>query len=175
MNISKKDFALLTGMVEFHFKFAEYIRENVDNELFYRAIDYAKTYAKVDGMEFNYWHEDNEKFLDELLHLLEKRTKHFARLVEKVGKEEAENMYIRRKKTTREDPLGLKNYLENFIRHARELDYEQFKMEDWVNYVRICSYIKDDPKFIDFAAKQLAKVIGTDNDLYRSLTNGTQS
>ena len=62
MKIPKKDYTLLVGIAEFHFKFAEYVRES-DSAMFFRAIDYARTYTKVDGLTFDYWHEDNKKFL----------------------------------------------------------------------------------------------------------------
>ena len=45
MKISKEDYLLLTAMVEFHFKFSEYVREQ-NEEMFYRAIDYAQTYTQ---------------------------------------------------------------------------------------------------------------------------------
>ena len=83
MEISKKDFILMTGVIEFHFKFSEYIRET-DSDLFFRAIDYAKTFTEVEGMEFNYWHEDHKKFLDELNRKLERKKASYQRLLDKV-------------------------------------------------------------------------------------------
>lgn len=173
MYISKKDYSLLTGMVQFHFKFSEYIRENVSEDLFHRAIDYAKTYAETDGIQFEYWHENNKKFLSELVALLQKTEARFARLVERVGnKEEAERMWIAKKETSKEDPLGFKNFLKNFVHHARKLSYDDFDQEDWMNFVKLCKYIKDNEKFTEFAKAQLTRVLGSDNDFFKELNNG---
>lgn len=167
MNISKKDYLLLTAMVEFHFKFAEYVREQ-DKELFYRAIDYGKTYTEVEGMQFDYWHEDNKKFLDELSRTLIKRKTSFERFAEHFEDEyEAEQQWINKKKTDKEDPLGMKKYLENFIRHARELDYDSFDLTDWVNFANICKHIQEDSKFIEFAKAQVIRVLGSESDVLK--------
>ena len=40
------------ALVEFSFKFSEYIRE-MDPELWKRAVDYAVTFTKVEGVEFS--------------------------------------------------------------------------------------------------------------------------
>lgn len=168
MKISEKDFLLLTSMVEFHFKFSEYIRET-DRDLFYRAVDYAKTYAKNDnGIVFDYWHEDNKKFLDELLRTLVKTESSFNRLVNKVGNEdEAKEIWMKKKKTQKDDLLGMKNYLANFIHHARSLSYENFDTTDWSNFVKVCKYITDDPKFIEFAIEQIKKNLGDTSDFLK--------
>ena len=163
MKISENDYKLLVGVAEFHFKFSEYIKE-YDKELFFRAVDYAKTFASKDGIEFDYWHEDNPKFLEELNTILEKKIASFKRLVSKVGNEkEAEKIWMKKKGTNREDVLGMNNYLMNFIQHARELKYDDFSDEDWTNFVNICKYIKNDPKFIEFAISQTIRVLGENN------------
>ena len=167
MNINKEDYTTLLTIAEFHFKFSEYIREN-DEELFYRAVDYGKTFAKVEGASLTYWHEDNKKFLSELYSTLRKKQLSFDRLVEKVGsKDEAIELWIAKKNTSKEDPIGIRNYLANFMRHARELDYDAFDMPDWINFTNICNYIQDDPKFIEFAKSQVARVLGSDTELLK--------
>jgi hypothetical protein len=172
MNIPKKDFLLLTGLVEFHFKFAEYIREN-DKDMFYRAIDYAKTFTDVEGISFDYWHEDNKKFLDELCRTLIKKEASFNKLVSSVGdEEEAKDIWIEKKKTSKDDFLGFNSYLNNFIHHSRELDYDSFDMTDWANFVKICKYVKDNPKFIEFAKANIIRVLGQDSDMLKELNNG---
>jgi hypothetical protein len=172
MKISKEDFLVLTAMAEFHMKFSEYIREQ-DESLFFRAVDYAKTYAKVEGLEFDYWHENNKKFLDELSSLLEKKKYNFERLVEKLGSEvEAKKMWIKRKKTTATDPLGMKNYIDNFKRHAGELNYQEFDVDDWKNFVGICKHIKDDEKFITAIISIMKEQLGENNMLYKEMVNG---
>jgi hypothetical protein len=175
MKISEKDYKLLVGLVEFHFKFAEYIRES-NQEMFYRAIDYAKTYTNSDGVQFDYWHEDNAKFLQELSTVLLKAKTSFDRLVSKVGGDEdyAKEIWMKKKKTNKEDLLGMGNYLSNFIRHAKELDYDSFTSEDWMNYVNICKYIDNDPKFIEFAKAQVVRVLGSDSDFLKGFANESE-
>jgi len=174
MKISEKDYKLLVAMVEFHFKFSEYVREN-NSELFFRGIDYAKTYTSSSGIEFDYWHEDNKKFLEELHSILVKKEMNFKRLVDKVGDEDqATEMWMKKKKTNKEDLLGMKNYLSNFMRHAKELDYDSFSLEDWANFVNICKYIKDDPKFIQFAKAQTIRVLGSENDFLKEFENESE-
>jgi len=170
MKISEQDFLLLTGLADFHFKFAEYVRE-ADQDMFYRAIDYAKTYAKTDGMKFDYWHEDHKKFLEEMNQIFLKLQAKFDRLVNKIGdEEEAKRLWVKKKNTSHEDPLGMSRYLENFIHHAKELDYDSFDLNDWENYMKICKHIKD-PKFLEFAASRMTKVLGSDHEFVKGLKN----
>lgn len=168
MNISKKDYALLTGIVEFHFKFCEYIRET-DENLFFRAIDYARTYTKVNGVVFDYWHEDNKKFLKELYDVLLKVENRYQKYVAKFGEEKAKEEWMRRKKTNKEDFYGTKNYLSNFVRHSKELDYSTFDQDDWANFCGICRKITDE-KFKKFALDVLTKYLGSDNELVKDFT-----
>ena len=171
MKISEEDYKLLVGLVEFHFKFAEYIRES-DADMFYRAIDYAKTYTNSDGVQFDYWHEDNPKFLEELLESLHKLENSFKRLLNKVGDEEkAKQIWMKKKNTNPEDLLGMKNYLANFTRHAKELNYDDFTLEDWSNFVNICKYIDKDDKFIEFAFSVISQSLGVDHKLTKELKN----
>lgn len=171
MKISEEDYKLLVGLVEFHFKFAEYVRES-NSDMFYRAIDYAKTYTNSDGVQFDYWHEDNPKFLEELLTSLSKLENSYKRLINKVGDEEkAKQIWMKKKKTNNEDLLGMKNYLANFIRHARELNYDDFTLGDWANFVKICKYINNDDKFIEFAFTMISQSLGSDHQLTKELKN----
>lgn len=171
MKISKEDFLVLTAMAEFHMKFSEYIREQ-DEALFFRAVDFAKTYTHVDGMQFDYWHENNKKFLNELSGILTKKKFNFDRFVEKVGNEaEAIKIWMKRKKTSNTDPLGMKNYIDNFKRHARELDYQTFDVEDWKNFIAICKYIKDDEKFISMMISIMKEQLGESSNLYKEMVN----
>lgn len=172
MKISEEDYKLLVGLVEFHFKFAEYVRES-NSDMFYRAIDYAKTYTNSDGIQFDYWHENNPNFLQELLTSLRKLENSYKKLVNKVGgdEEKAKQIWMKKKKTNNEDLLGMKNYLANFIRHAKELNYEDFTLEDWANFVNICKYINDDDKFIEFAFKMISQSLGVDHQLTKELKN----
>jgi hypothetical protein len=171
MKISEKDFALLTSMVEFHFKFSEYIRET-DKDLFYRAVDYAKTFAAKDGIQFNYWHEDNKKFLDQLHKIIIKTKTRFNRLLDRVGDEEkAKDLWMKKKNTNKDDVLGMNNYLANFKHHARELDYDSFDLTDWVNFANICKHVVDDDKFIEYAKSQVIRVLGPDSDILKEFNH----
>lgn len=171
MNISEDDFAVLTGIVEFHFKFSEYVREQ-DKELFYRAVDYAKTFTESEGMKFNYWHEDNKKFLEELSEIIIKKQMSYQKFTQIFDDEyEAETEWIKKKKTTKQDPLGMKSYLENFVKHSRELDYDSFDMNDWENYIKICKCVKDNPKFIEFATNQIKRVLGESSDFLKEFNH----
>jgi hypothetical protein len=53
---TEEDILFRTALIEFGFKFSEYVRE-VNPELWKRAIDYAVTFTKVEGVEF---HSDPE-------------------------------------------------------------------------------------------------------------------
>lgn len=48
---TEDDVLFRTALIEFGFKFSEYIKE-VDPELWKRGIDYAVTFTKVEGVEF---------------------------------------------------------------------------------------------------------------------------
>lgn len=169
MKISQDDYNLLVAMVEFHFKFSEYVRES-DSGMFYRALDYAKTYTNSNGTQFDYWHDNNPKFLEELLEIFIKLENSFKRLVNKVGDEDkAKQIWMKKKKTNPEDFFGIKKYLSNFIHHSRELHYEDFSLEDWENYVKICNYVTNDDKFIEFAYGTISQHLGCDHDITRQL------
>jgi len=47
----EEDILVRKALIEFSFKFSEYVKE-VDHELWKRAVDYALTFTKVDGVEF---------------------------------------------------------------------------------------------------------------------------
>lgn len=49
---------LTKAIIEFGFKFAEYVKE-MDEDLWKRAIDYAKDWTEVDGVSF-YYAEDGD-------------------------------------------------------------------------------------------------------------------
>jgi hypothetical protein len=171
MKISKENYLLLNAVAEFHMKFSEYVREQ-DSDLFFRAVDYAKTYTNVEGMQFDYWHDDNKKFLSELLAVLETKSISFDKFVAKVGNiEDAKEAWMKKNKTTSDDMLGMKNYLENFKRHANELDYDSFDVDDWRNFVNVCKYIKDDSKFIEMIENLILKYFNENSDLYKEFKN----
>lgn len=170
MKIPEKDYNLLVGLVEFHFKFAEYIREQ-DSEMFHRAIDYARTFTNSNGVQFEYWHEDNKKFLNELYNMLLKKRNAYDKFID--GKielgdslEEALNKWTRRKKTNKEDPLAIKNYLDNFVRHSKELDYNSFDEEDWNNFFGVCGFITNE-SFIVFAKNIVKKLYGEETEMLK--------
>ena len=47
------------GDIEFSTHYADYVKE-MDESLHKRAVDYAKTFTDVEGVEFNYIDEDEE-------------------------------------------------------------------------------------------------------------------
>ena len=51
--------AFLEAVFEFSTHYAEYVKE-MDETLHRRAVDYAKTFTDVEGVEFNYIDEDEE-------------------------------------------------------------------------------------------------------------------
>jgi hypothetical protein len=51
MSDGKDDYLVTRAVAEFGLKFAEYVNE-MDPELWRRALDYAKHYTKVEGIEF---------------------------------------------------------------------------------------------------------------------------
>ena len=175
MKITKEDYLLLNAVAEFHMKFSEYVREQ-NPDLFFRAVDFAKTYTEVEGMQFDYWHDDNKKFLNEMITVLESKSLSFDKFVAKVGNiEDAKEAWMKKKKTTTDDILGMKNYLENFKRHVNELDYDSFDVDDWKNFVNICKYIKDDPKFIEKILGLLQKYFGETSEMYKEFYEQSKS
>lgn len=96
MKISKQDFLLLTAIAEFHFKFSEYVREN-NEEMFFRAIDYAQTFTNVEGVKFDYWHENNKAFLHELSSLLRKKKDAYDKFIAKMGEDGIDAWVTKRK------------------------------------------------------------------------------
>lgn len=172
MKISTEDYNLLVGLVEFHFKFTEYIREQ-DGEMFHRAIDYARTFTNSNGVQFEYWHEDNKKFLNELYNMLLKKRNSYEKFIDsrmELGdtEEVAIDKWIKKKKTNKEDPLKIKNYIENFIRHAGKLDYDSFDSEDWNNFFGIYKFANN-PGFKEFMTKILENLFGKESEMLKRI------
>jgi len=59
IDMNDMDPRLAKAMIVFGLKFAEYTKE-MDIDLWNRAIDYAKTFTKVDGVEINCNKESHE-------------------------------------------------------------------------------------------------------------------
>lgn len=53
MNEEEKDHLTTIAIIEFGFKFAEYVKE-MDPDLWRRAVDYAKDWTQVEGVSFHY-------------------------------------------------------------------------------------------------------------------------
>jgi hypothetical protein len=51
--------AFLEAVFEFSTHYAHYVKE-MDENLHRRAVDYAKTFTDVEGVEFNYGDEEDE-------------------------------------------------------------------------------------------------------------------
>jgi hypothetical protein len=51
--------AFLEAVFEFSTHYADYVKE-MDESLHKRAVDYAKTFTDVDGVEFNYVDEEED-------------------------------------------------------------------------------------------------------------------
>ena len=69
----------------------------------------------------------------------------------------------------------MKNYIDNFKRYARELEYASFDVDDWKNFISICKYIKDDEKFISMIISIMKEHLGESSNLYKEMVNGQQS
>ena len=61
--MSEKARAFLEAVFEFSPHYAHYVKE-MDENLHRRAVDYAKTFTDVEGVEFNYIDEDEEDDTD---------------------------------------------------------------------------------------------------------------
>ena len=57
--MSEEARAFLEAVFEFSTHYAEYVKE-MDESLHRRAVDYAKTFTDVEGVEFNYIDEEEE-------------------------------------------------------------------------------------------------------------------
>ena len=62
IDIRGMDPRLTKAMIIFGLKVSEYVKE-MDHDLWYRSIDYAKTFTKVDGIEINYTKDDEDDSL----------------------------------------------------------------------------------------------------------------
>ena len=56
--------AFLEAVFEFSTHYADYVKE-MDEDLHKRAVDYAKTFTDVEGVEFTYIDQDEEEEEDE--------------------------------------------------------------------------------------------------------------
>ena len=57
--MSEEARAFLEAVFEFSTHYAHYVKE-MDESLHRRAVDYAKTFTDVEGVEFNYVDEEDE-------------------------------------------------------------------------------------------------------------------
>ena len=55
----KEDRLTTLAIIEFGFKFAEYVKE-MDPDLWKRAVDYAKDWTQVEGVSFYYVNDEDK-------------------------------------------------------------------------------------------------------------------
>lgn len=60
MNEEEKSHLTTLAIIEFGFKFAEYVKE-MNPDLWKRAIDYAKDWTQVEGVSFHYVKDEEDE------------------------------------------------------------------------------------------------------------------
>ena len=150
----------VNAVIQFNSLFADYVK-SVDEELWKRAVDYAKDYAGSGNVSFNYISEKNSKsilssllsqtiFLRDLaLDIDEVREEYIQFVNEHKNKttEEIQDLWLKYFETTREDPFGYGQDLNLFIECDHKFKFSDFDDEDWTNYANITIHCTKNGEF----------------------------
>jgi hypothetical protein len=153
---------LMEAIFKFNTLFADYVK-SVDEDLWKRAVDYAKDYSGSGNVSFDYV---SEKTPDNLLKNTLSQTiflRDLATDIEEVREEyiafirnnkskttkEMQEKWLQYYQTTPEDPFGYQQDINMFIECDHKFNFSEFDDEDWLNYTNITIHCTTNRNFQD--------------------------
>ena len=142
---------VMRAIMEFNTLFGDYVKQ-MNPELWGRALDYAKSFAKSGNVSFDYTAEKTQEhitntllsqtiFIKELVEDIEDMVNEYSEFVENnkdLSTQEIMQKWMEQAMSTPDDPFHYEKELDMFIKCDHKFTFEQFDDEDWLNYTNIC-------------------------------------
>lgn len=171
---------MLQAIMEFNTLFSDYIKQ-MNPDLWNRAVDYAKDYAKSGNVVFNYNTEKTPQlilssllaqviFIKELALDIEETTEEYLQFVEdnsKLPTKKIMEKWLETVGTTAEDPFGYEMDLNIFMRCEHEFNFKEFDGDDWLSYSHVCVRCIKDKEFQSQYTDILLSHLGEESDVYQ--------
>lgn len=170
---------VLQAIMQFHSIFANYIKD-MDPELWRRAVDFAKDYAKSGNVTFNYSKEKTPElildtllsqtiFIKDLITVIEETKNDYIAFVEQnknLEVKEIMDKWLTENSFTADDPFGYEKDLKVFIECDHKFSFDKFDDEDWENYTNVCVFCIHDKTFQYKYLEVLKEHHGDPSELY---------
>jgi hypothetical protein len=171
---------VLQAIMEFNTLFSDYIKQ-MDPELWERAVDYAKDFAKSGNVSFNYTTDKTPEhilsnllsqtiFIKELVTDLDEVREEYMNFVEENSKLPTPNImekWLKETGNTQEDPFGYETDLKMFISCNHKFTFAEFDEEDWFNYTNIVVSCVQNKEFQREYTDILLNALSEKSDIYQ--------
>ena len=171
---------VLQAVMEFNTLFSDYIKQ-MDPDLWERAVDYAKDFAKSGNVSFNYSTDKSTEhiltttlsqtiFIKELVTDLEETADEYTQFVtdnSKLPTAKIMQKWLEHAGTIPEDPFGYEGDLNIFMQCNHKFTFAEFDDEDWLNYANICVRCMKNKDFQKQCTDLLLTNLGEESDVYQ--------
>ena len=171
---------LVNAIMTFNGLFSDYVKQ-MNPDMWQRAVDYAKDYAKSGNVSFNYVKDKIPEhiiastlsqtiFIKELSDEIEAVRDMYITFVESNSKllpEEIQQKWLKENETTAEDPFGYEEDFEVFIRCDHKFTFAEFDEDDWMNYTNIVIHCTKDKEFQQAYLSMLYDTLTEKSDVYQ--------
>jgi hypothetical protein len=171
---------VIEAVMQFNTYFSEYVKQ-MDEELWNRAVDYAKSFAKSGVVSFNYSRDKGiddilsnllaqQIFLKDLAIDIEDTREEYMEFVENhnnLTTQQIMEKWMKENDTTPDDPFGYEEDIALFVQCNHKFSFDQFDDDDWMNYTNICIVSVTDKNFQKTYSQILLDNHGEESDLYQ--------
>lgn len=179
---------VINAIIQFNTLFADYVK-SVDEDLWKRAVDYAKDYAESGNVSFNYVTEKSPEhilsstltqtiFLRDVALDIEDVRDEYMKFIDKYRNkptEEIQQLWLKFHDATPDDPFGYAEDLELFMRCNHTFNFAEFDEEDWMNYANLSIHCTKNREFQQKFVDVLTDNKMSDSKLYAYYVNAMQN
>ena len=141
---------LVNAIMTFNGLFSDYVKQ-MDPDIWQRAVDYAKDYARSGNVSFNYAKDKIPEhilastlaqtvFIKELADEIEDVRDLYISFVEenkKMTSQAIQEKWLSLNETTKEDPFGYEEDFRIFAKCEHKFTFAEFDEDDWMSYTNI--------------------------------------
>lgn len=171
---------VVEAVIQFNSYFSEYVKQ-MDEDLWNRAVDYAKSFAKSGVVSFNYCSDKNiddilgnllaqQIFIKDLATDIEDTREEYMDFVDnnsKLTTPQIMEKWLKENNTTSDNPFGYEEDIAFFVKCDHKFSFDKFDDDDWMNYTNICIVSSVDPNFQKTYTQILLDIHGEESDLYQ--------
>lgn len=173
---------VIEAIIQFNGYFSEYVKQ-MDEDLWNRAVDYAKSFAQSGVVSFNYTSEKSPEiilnnflaqqiFIKDLVTDIDETREEYMEFVEVQSKKglstpEIMKKWLSQEGTTEDDPFGYEGEIKLFIQCDHKFTFDEFDDDDWMGYTHACIHCVQNPDFQKRYTEILLDKMGEDSDLYQ--------